>query len=282
MIGAGRKPSELLSSSADGMMVSWDVTQGADGHLLAKLEAKLLSFTLMDQGNLLILGDLDGGVHWLDMESGHRKHYFKAHKKGVFSLLFHEDRLYSAGGDGYLGVWDITNPENFLTLKISEKSLRSLQFNPLRESLFIGSSDHSIYEIDTTDLSQKAHWQEAHSNSVFCLNSLPNSSFLFSGGRDGQLKKWNTSTGELLLDIPAHRTTINSLCPLLDGKYLASASRDKEIRIWSSQTLELLQVLKTDRDGGHQNSVNTLYWDPLNELLFSAGDDNTIISWEIQ
>jgi len=62
---------------------------------------------------------------------------------------------------------------------------------------------------------------------------------------------------------------------------LISASRDKELRIWNRKNLSLIQVLKAPRDQGHINSVNRLLWDRTNDLLYSTGDDKTIICWEI-
>ena len=108
---------------------------------------------------------------------------------------------------------------------------------------------------------------------------------ILSGSRDAHLAAWQFSSLEssLLHTIPAHNFTINSMSYHADWQLLATASRDKTIKLWDAQQLRLLKVLDPQKAEmeAHTHSVNTLLWLDYNDLLISAGDDRTIMAWQM-
>jgi WD40 repeat protein len=83
----------------------------------------------------------------------------------------------------------------------------------------------------------------AHSAAVNTLALAPDGTALFSGGRDGHVKVWDTATLELLLDIPACQVAINDIEVSADGTFIVTAAEDGYVKVWDSLTGDLLIAL---------------------------------------
>lgn len=272
----------FLSAGGDGWIVEWNLDAPETGRLIARTESKIFSLCSLSEQDILVAGNMDGGLHWIRPNEGGKSKDILHHKKGVFDLLPLGDHLYSAGGDGVLTRWSIAEARALESIQLSGESMRCMALHPERREIAIGASDGHIYVVnaDTMVINYTIH--SAHDNSVFCLAWTPDGKRLLSGGRDAWLRVWNEQ-GKPDLNGPkeaAHMFTINHLAFSPDGSLFATASRDKTIKIWDTYSLKLLKVLDTIRHGGHINSVNRLLWLP--EMLVSASDDQRAIIWEVE
>lgn len=285
----GPTPGTFLSGGGDGWIVQWSLEQLDEqgemlGRLLAKVEAQVFSVIYIPTTETVVAGDMNGGVHWINLGEDRPNRHIAHHKKGTFGFYLLGEELISFGGDGVISRWDILRQSSSESLKLSSQSLRSLTYDAATDEFFVGSSDHNIYRLSAKDFSLRETIKGAHDNSVFALHTHPlEPSILFSAGRDAQLKKW-TITGEAQLQEaqPAHWFTINHLIATSEGQYMLSASRDKTIRIWDSATFKLKMTLDAVRDGGHVNSVNRLLWLEGTKHFVSASDDRSLILWEME
>lgn len=277
------EPYDFCSAGGDGWVVGWQLAKPDEGRLIAKTDAKLFSLCYIPERMLLLAGDMNGGLHWIDLQHPGATTGLAFHQKGIFALLQIGDSIFSAGGDGKLGRWNLHTGRCEESLQLCRDSLRCLDYDPQKHELSVGASNGRIYFIDLNTLQVSNTINPAHDNSVFSLAYLNQGSQLVSGGRDAQLKHWslNVSDTHLLSTQSAHWYTINQLALHPSGQWLASASRDKTIKIWDATTLQLLKVLETIRDHGHINSVNALWHSPDGQFLLSAGDDRSIIQWHI-
>jgi WD40 repeat protein len=269
---------EWLSGDGAGWIVRWRLDDPETGRLLARVENRVFSLAYLPDHELIVAGNMDGGLHWIPLADPDDNVNIAHHRRGLFSILAIGDQLFTAGGDGFLSRWDIASRRRLESLQLATDSLRSLAYSPSRNELAVGSSDNTIYLLDATDLRLKSQLR-GHANSVFSVHYLPGGRFLFSGGRDAYLRIWDLAAErELTAGDAAHWFTVNALALHPEGRYLATGSRDKTIKIWDTETFALQKVLDTIRDGGHINSVNTLLWHPTGALI-SAGDDRSIILW---
>ena len=275
---AGPGDREWLSGDGAGWIVRWDLDAPDTGRLLARVENRVFSLAHLPDHDLIVAGNMDGGLHWIPLATPEDNVNIAHHRRGLFGLLALEDQLFTAGGDGFLSRWDIPERRRQESLQLSAESLRTIAYSADRHELAVGASDNTIYLLDATDLRLKAQLR-GHANSVFTVAYHPAGRFLFSGGRDAYLRIWDLAgERELAAGDAAHWFTVNSIALHPEGRYLATGSRDKTIKIWDTETFELAKVLETIRDGGHINSVNTLLWHP-DGTLISAGDDRSIILW---
>jgi WD40 repeat protein len=278
----------VLTGGGEGWIVAWDLDAPENGRLLATVETSIFSMRLLPERGLLLAGNRNGGLHWIDWHSKREWANVAHHQKGVFDILWHNALgLLTAGGDGRLTLWDVANARPMESLQLSRASLRCLACSPNDGTLAVGASDGNIYLLDAS-LNQKARIEGAHRPSVFTLAFVLDGQRLLSGGRDALLKAWDLAAGNACLNAqPAHLFTINHIALSPSGRLFATASRDKTLKIWNTASMELLKVVDVRKSSlleapmGHFNSVNRLLW--VDEgCLVSVSDDRTALVWGIE
>jgi WD40 repeat protein len=272
----------FYSGAGDGWVVRWDLGEPELGRLVAKVETQIFTLAHLPAANLIIAGNMNGGVHWIDIAEPEAQRNIAHHQKGVFGIQPVGDTLFTIGGQGMITKWSIAEKRTLESLQLSNQSLRSIDYSPARHELAIGSSDNSIYLLDADTLAIRHTLAAAHTNSVFAVRYSPDSRHLLSGGRDAFLRVWDLENDhELVSAQPAHWFTINDIVFHPQGKWFATASRDKTVKIWDGKTFKLLKVLDTIRNGCHVNSVNRLLWSGHQDYLLSCSDDRSMIIWAI-
>lgn len=279
-LAPGRDARHVLSAGGDGWVVEWNTDDPETGKVIATVETQVFSLVSFPHKKRLVAGNMNGGLHWIDLEHPEQTRNIQHHRKGVYDLKARGKWLFSAGGDGTLSRWSLDEGRAIESFQLSNKALRCIAVSEMRNEIAIGASDGAIYFLDLETLALKSAIANAHGNSVFTLTYTPNENMLLSGGRDAMLRAWDPEQGRALIsEQAAHLYTINHLVFSPDGALFASASRDRTVKIWDSQTLQLLKVVDTIRFGGHINSVNRLLWLP--DCLISASDDRTVMLWSI-
>lgn len=272
----------IYSSGGDGMMVEWNVKNPESGKVKSTVPEQIFSMLQLSDYKQLLLGQLKGGIHLLDLESKSEIKLLQAHGSVVFQIFTSSDKahFYSIGGDGIILKWNSKTKEVVKSKRISEQALRQSIYLPNKQLLAIASSDNKIYLVNPETL-EIIHDFEAHDNSVFSLANTKDEKYLISGGRDAQIRIWNLDKNcEFTHSIPAHLFTVNDLDVSPNGKWLVSASRDKSIKIWDAESFLLQKVIDSEKFQGHVNSVNRICWIN-NDTFVSAGDDRVLILWQI-
>lgn len=281
-LAKGKDARHFLSGSGDGWVVEWSLDNPDLGKLIARVERNIFSLYSLPNSSRLLAGNMDGGLHWVNLTDEKLNKDVLHHQKGVFDLLQVGEFIYSAGGAGMLTKWSIEKGRTLESLQLTNQSLRSLVYSKSRQEIAVGASDNHIYFLDIESLELKHKIENAHDNSVFTIHYSPDEKMLFSGGRDAQLKVWDLENDyNNISKQPAHWYTINAIAFHPKGHIFATGSRDKTIKIWDVKTFKLLKVLDTLRDNCHVNSVNALLW--LEDgTLISGSDDRSLILWKVE
>ncbi|MBC8172745.1 MAG: WD40 repeat domain-containing protein [Chitinophagales bacterium] len=283
-VAQGLHKNSVISGAGDGLVAEWFLDSDAPATGIAQIPANIFSICLIEKHNLLIIGQMRGGIHVIDLLTKKEITNLGRNTASVFDMYFDTvtDILWIACGDGNLIRWKIPSFELLHTDEISYQSIRSIAFNHTQHEVSFGCSDNKIHVYDT-DTFRVKHILTGHTNSVFSVCYAPDNTYMLSGSRDAQLIVWEAENNyERQQIIPAHLYTINDIKFSPDGKLVATAGRDKHIKIWNSDTFQLLKVLDYDKYRGHKNSVNKLFWSTWNNTLISCGDDKTIITWDVK
>jgi WD40 repeat protein len=280
-LAEGMDERHVITGAGDAWVVLWNLDEPDLGKLIAKVERQVFSICFLKKTGKILAGNIDGGVHWIDLNNPEATKNIAHHQKGVFDILAVHDHVFTVGGDGKLSRWSMDEMRALESYHLANQALRCIDYCEGRHELAIGGSDGAIYLLDAGTLELRQVIQQAHGSSVFSIKYAPNGKHLLSGGRDALLNAWDLESGyKKTSSLPAHWYTINSICFSPDGGYFATASRDKTVKIWSANNFGLLKVLEGGRDGGHFNSVNKVLW--LSSGLLSCSDDRTVIRWNVE
>ena len=145
----------------------------------------------------------------------------------------------------------------------------------------------------------------------------PDSHYLVAGGRDGNVRVFDTTNGTVVADFQQHKRRVNALAFSPDGSLLATGSDDQTVCIWSMQSLKLVKtyqypsgkvrsltfcgpelvaagsannticIWNVNGDNApvytmdeHKGTVAELVWDASRNVLVSCGFDSTIRFWK--
>jgi WD40 repeat protein len=283
-LAPGRDNRHFISAGGDGWVVEWNLDNPETGLLVASTDSNIFSLCRLPDAQLAA-GNMNGGLHWINLREPEKARLMQSHKKGIFDLRIIGNRLFSAGGDGVLTVWNIGSQYPEMSIQLSAAALRCIAYTPERDELAIGSSDSRIIFLDASTMRVTGEIRDAHTSSVFSLAYAPDGKTLLSGSRDAFLRIHSLSDNGNWMrdprspDLAAHLFTINHIVFSPDASLFATASRDKTIRLWDFQTGQLLKVTDVIRHGGHVNSVNRLMW--TEDALLSASDDRTVSIWKV-
>ncbi|MBL7810016.1 MAG: hypothetical protein JNN28_19495 [Saprospiraceae bacterium] len=275
--GTGQR--HFLTAGGDGWIVAWNLDNPENGRVVAQVPAQIFALCKLDDGRL-VAGNMNGGIHWIDLEHPDQTRNLQHHRKGVFALKQIGPFVYSCGGDGFLTRWLAEKALSLESIQLSHQSLRCLAYDATRGWLAIGGSDYAIYVLNERTMALQRVLKMAHTSSVFSLAFSPDGRYLWSGGRDAMLRIWDIESDFAPVSAqPAHLYTINDMAFSPDGQWLITASRDRTIKCWDAHSFALLKVIDTLRNGSHPRSVNRLMWQ--DGWLISAGDDRQAMIWEI-
>lgn len=278
----GAQPWEFFSGAGDGMVVSWNLQNPDQGHLVANLPTSVYALQYVAQRELLVIGQNYQGIHVVDLATRKEVGSLQLTSAAIFDLNFHNDMVFVATGDGTIYQIDLAALKIMNKVRQSTKSARCMAVDEEKGHLAVGYSDNFIRIFDLKDLSQLQAF-EAHGNSVFSLVFHPTRSSLLSAGRDAHLKIWSTgSEYQLQESVVAHMYAINHIEFSPSGHHFVTCSMDKSIKVWSSTEYKLLKVIDKSRYASHGTSVNKLYWSPFNNQLASCSDDRTISIWDLK
>ena len=272
--------SGFYSGAGDGWIAAWKMGQ-PDGQLIAETGSPVLAVRWTEPLNRLVAGTMDGRLHFIDLHGDAEPRVFDlGGKAAVFSLLYTAGKLWVGDGTGRLSVWNAAL-ENEAAHQITNKPIRCL-IPDGEKGLLAGCSDSMIYRINGDDGAVLDAWV-AHDPSVFAMAADPDGQRFWSGGRDATIRSWHFSREKqpAPIEIAAHWYTVNDIAFHPTKRIFATASRDKRLRLWDGDG-QLLQSIDPGAPDAHVNSINTLWWTPDGQSLFSAGDDRSIRQWTLK
>lgn len=270
--------SRFFSSGGDGLVVLWNLETPDEGEVIVKTPESIYAMAFDHKSNHLLIGQNNAGIHKIDISEKKEVKSIELGEHQIFALKVNDDRIWVGLSSGEIVILS-SNLEVLHREKYASERARSIDFNHGEAAVSFSDNTIKIIDIKTFEVLREL---KGHKNSVFIGKYHPSGKYLLSGGRDAQLKVWDTSVSYVLREsIAAHLYSINDVTFRTDGKYFVSGSMDKSIKLWDALSFKLKKVIDKHRHAGHGNSVNKLIWMNYRDLLVTCSDDRTISIWEI-
>lgn len=199
----------------------------------------------------------------------------------AFSTL---DLAYLATGcdDGTVRHFDIRTGKVIKLFHPHTSTVRSVAYNLDGDMIVAGSYDDTVSLIDldadddgTLDAEPQIR-KLSHGSSVHAVCFTVDGERVISGGSDRRAVVWQVSSGEQVCVFTGHEDWVRAVSQVGDNM-AASAGDDRVVYIWKLDTAEKLHCLE-----GHTQYIFALLWEgPGSNILFSAGDDQTIRKWHV-
>src|SRR6266446_4459650 len=123
-----------------------------------------------------------------------------------------------------------------------------------------------------------------HQGWVLCVAFAPDGKTLVTGGQDGSVRLWDSSTRKERAIMTGHTAKVVDVAFSPDGKLVASASWDGSVRLWDTGTgreRAALQAKPRQKDNGKPLPIFTVAFSPNGQVLASAGSDQSVRLWDL-
>jgi WD40 repeat protein len=221
----------LASGGLDNTILIWDVASGQKVYVLRGHTGGIRSVAFNSNGTRLASsgGWIDITLKMWDMTTGLNLFNITGFSKGDIELSLRKgtNMLASAGGDGIIRVWNFDSRELIASLEKHSRAVRSINFSPDGSMMASSSEDGNTFLWETSGWSLVKNLQTKGSNDlVYSIDNL-----VLAVGGEG-IEFWDTSSGNLLTEIPGTPGTLTKLAVSPDGKILVAGSTDGTIRLF--------------------------------------------------
>lgn len=186
--------------------------------------------------------------------------------------------------DRLVRVWDMRKFQSVGKLSTGHNSLVTcLAVNEEEDEnrlVVTGSKDHTVkvFELDSGIVGihiPKYTLKPPHYDGIEALKLTEKGRFLFSGGRDGRIKKWDLVELRLIASLSnCHRDWVLALDTFQQGNILLSACRGGYLRAWDSENCRSYGEIQA-----HSMAINDIATIP--QVVFTASSDCTINLWQL-
>ncbi len=126
---------------------------------------------------------------------------------------------------------------------------------------------------------------------ITSLAYSPDGTRIVSGNANNTLKIWDSRTGQELMTLVGHTTSVNAVAYSPDGTRIVSGAGEwtqssKELKIWDAQTGNILMTLyhadNYDPNVFPPEKINSVTYSPDGTKIISGSDDGTLKVWDAQ
>jgi len=145
--------------------------------------------------SLIVSASRDKTARIINTMNGELEATYQGHTEGVFAAVFSEDgkRAYSAGRDKKVHAWDIKEGKKLGETSVDGEIYRLVLHG---KNLFACGSDKVVHQFTAGDKPEPVRAFSGHQDVIYALAFNPVTGRVASGAYDGEVRIWNTSTGE--------------------------------------------------------------------------------------
>jgi len=157
----------------------------------------------------------------------------KGHTGPVLDIVWSRDseQIYSASADKTAAIFDVESGERVRKLRDHTSYVNSVCASRRGEPLLVSGSDDCTAMV--WDVRVKgAQYVLTTEYQVTAVAFSEDSSVVFAGGIDNEIKCWDIRSDKVLYSLEGHQDTVTGIRLSPNGNYLASNSMDNTLKTW--------------------------------------------------
>jgi len=154
-------------------------------------------------GTNLISASRDKTARVLDAKTGELDSTYQGHTEAIFSVAVNDkgNRVFTAGRDKKVHIWEPQDAKKIGEFSDTEQEIYKLITS--QDWLFVGGADKVVRQYQIADKPKLLRSYKAHDDVLYSLALTADGKRLASGSYDGEIRIWNTESGEMLLSFRA-------------------------------------------------------------------------------
>lgn len=267
----------LATAGWDRKAIMWDAATGQHLFTLSGHTGIIIDLYFSSDGTQLVTYSVDGTVkHW-DVSSGGEMptRLVNAFWSSTFDL--EHMHIATTHPDWTASIWDMATGKPLLALSDS-LGIQNLAFSSDGARLVTTAPQHETM-IVWDALTGRPLLRLADVNAIDARFS-PDGKRIVTGHRNGAVKVWEATTGELLLSLSYHNFSVFAVAYSPDGSRIVSTAGDGTVKVWEAETgRELLSLL-------HSNIGPSVLWDiafsPDGKRFVTGSQAGTAKVWDLE
>ncbi|KMZ74558.1 putative WD-repeat protein [Zostera marina] len=229
---------QIISTSADKTLRAWDVDTGKQVKKMVEHAEPVNSCCPSRRGPPLVVSGSDDGTAklWDLRQRGSVQTVTENYQVTAVCFSDASDKIYSAGIDNDVKVWDLRRNEKIITLQGHSDMMTGMQLSPDGSYLLTNSMDSTLRIWDMRPYAPQnrcvkifaGHQHNFEKNLLKCAWS-PDGSKITAGSADRMVYIWDTTSRRILYKLPGHNGSVNETVFHPTEPIIASCSSDKQI-----------------------------------------------------
>ncbi len=281
--------------AADSTLRRWDGITGKEQDRWSMTDKGIAAAAFSPNGRIAAIaaavGPANMEVALWDLVTKKRVRVLAGHTKPIRCLAFSPNgsQLLSGSEDNFLMLWDVAAGKVIHELKAHTNAPNQVVFSPDGKQALSCGMDHSARLWDL-DGGRQLRQFTGHADIVWAVSFSPNGQLaltgcgmqqirgvgLAAGGRDYEIRLWDTATGKEQKRFTGHAAAVTALTFDRAGARFLSGSHDGNIRLW-----ELGSGKELRRYDGHDGRVRAVAFFPDGRRALSAGEDGRLRTWAL-
>ncbi|XP_061344121.1 uncharacterized protein LOC133290078 [Gastrolobium bilobum] len=224
----------LLAGSEDSTVWMWNADKGSFLNMFSGHGGSVTCGDFTPDGKIICTGSDDASLRIWNPKTGENIHVVRGHPyhaEGLTCLAINSTSTLALTGskDGSVHIVNITSGKVINTLASHSDSIECVGFAPSDSWAAVGGMDQKLVIWDIEHSLSRGTCD--HEDGVTCLAWL-GASYVATGCVDGNVRIWDSRSGECVKTFKGHSDPIQSLSVSANRDYLVSASLDHTARVF--------------------------------------------------